>query len=76
MKKPLSRQRLFQIRRNAEGKCGTCSNPKRDGCTQCDACMERQRVHARNKYRELAGIPFDAPVGKQGTKGYLKGVES
>ena len=74
--KPPSKQRAWQLRKAAEGLCIRCGKGKGTGKNMCSVCMDKQRVQTRNKYRNLAGIPFSAPVGPQGSKGYQKGGEA
>ncbi len=48
-KKPVSRQRRWQLARVAEGRCSVCGKPRRHYATVCDPCAlkERRRERAR-----------------------------
>ena len=50
MSKPMSRQRIWQIQRRAEGKCVTCAQPT-TGTNHCDACAKRNGVRRRHTER-------------------------
>ena len=60
-KKKMSRQRAWQVRQNAAGKCAFCNEP----IYRIDACKrhyERRKAWCRNRYRAAHGIPLDAPL--------------
>ena len=63
----LSRQRRWQLVRQAEGKCPRCGQKLRNKeiwhCARCAAVI---RVTARNAYRRKHGIPLDKPLGRGG----------
>ena len=47
MTKPVSRQRAWQQRKLAEGKCQRCGRKRRSYKWRCDACQKKVREAAR-----------------------------
>jgi len=59
----LSKQRRWQLKMLAAGRCRQCGAPRVEGsAAHCAACREKSRVAGRNRYRRMAGIPLDLPV--------------
>lgn len=69
----LSRQRLWQKRMAAEGRCIICAT-KTDLGTRCALHLALFRTDNRNRYRKRHGIPLDAPIvrGRKRTIGVIK----
>ena len=49
MSKKLSRQRIWQNKRLAEGKCVRCGQPRNLYAQRCDACQNKETARAREK---------------------------
>lgn len=45
----LTKQRRWQIKQQALGRCQECGGTKPSNCTQCDACAETTRVRMREE---------------------------
>ncbi len=45
----LSKQRQWQLRMIAEGKCGGCGKPRENYQQKCDDCTIKLRQHARRR---------------------------
>jgi hypothetical protein len=59
----LTKQRRWQLKMLAAGRCQQCGAPRAEGsAVHCAACREKDRRAGRNRYRRLAGIPIDLPV--------------
>ena len=58
----MSKQREWQRRMIAEGKCMSCAAPRNLYAAYCDDCMCKKRILVRNARRRKNGIPLDAPV--------------
>lgn len=56
----MTRQRKYQIDHEAQGLCRQCPNPAIGAF--CEACREKARIVARNRYRRKMGIPLDSPL--------------
>lgn len=63
-KKKVSRQRSWQLKKIAEGKC-PCGKEKAPDASVCPECGEIRRTQARNRYRVKKGIPLNAPIAKR-----------
>lgn len=48
--KPISRQRAWQLRKQAEGKCTQCGNPSRESKTQCEECAVKNATASLRRY--------------------------
>lgn len=62
----MSRQREWQKRRNAEGKCSRCAMPLEPGRTsRCDACVAKERAAYKKKTdaRRAAGVCVECGAG-------------
>jgi hypothetical protein len=64
-KPEISRQRKWQLRKKAEGKCELCGEPSAGG-VHCEKHKKMNRIYYRSKYRLKKGIPLDAPMIKAG----------
>jgi len=65
----MSRQQLWQIRRNAEGKCCICSKPLAP--TSKTRCVEHAKGSTISNFknqRKKLGIPLDWPKHKRFNK--------
>lgn len=52
-KKPLSRQRKYQLRKRRQGKCIICGRSRsRKSATYCASHLESSRKQQRERYRE------------------------
>ncbi len=60
--KPLSRQRLWQIKCKELGLCVTCGKPLNLYKTHCDIHNIAARNRTRKYYRLAVGIPVDSPI--------------
>lgn len=49
MNKPVSRQRLYQIKLKAEGRCGLCGKDLHPILKLCEPCAEKSNIRTRNK---------------------------
>lgn len=59
----LTKQRRWQLKMLAAGRCQQCGAPRVAGsAVHCAACREKDRSAGRNRYRIRAGIPIDWPV--------------
>lgn len=72
--KGVSKQRRWQVRKEAEGKCALCGKPIcQESVRYCQEHLESNRKRARERYRLKNGIPADAPLLKSGRpKGVVK----
>ena len=59
----MTRQRRWQLRKLATGRCQQCGRPRVAGSTvHCAKCRAKCRKARRDLYRQSVGIPLDAPV--------------
>lgn len=54
---PITRQRRWQLRNLAAGRCVLCTNPKLPERTLCAEHMARQVAHYKQKREAVAGSP-------------------
>jgi len=45
--KPISRQRAYQLRKQAEGKCVSCGSKAEQGMTRCPSCREANKEYLK-----------------------------
>jgi DNA-binding transcriptional regulator YiaG len=60
MSKPLSRQRLMQLKMQSLGRCGSCGKPVHPILQRCDPCADR----ASQLMRERKGFKQKVPGGR------------
>jgi hypothetical protein len=65
VKKGISRQRKWQIKQHDLGNCLVCGK-KAVSKFYCYKHTLEARKRNRNRVRQIAGIPFDAPLSKRG----------
>jgi hypothetical protein len=71
MIKPISRQRAWQLRMRASGRCYRCGDIAEPNRAQCLPCAQKTRKNSLEEHRFHSGIPMDQPVREQ-TKLYRK----
>jgi lipopolysaccharide biosynthesis regulator YciM len=54
MTKPVSRQRNWQIRKLAEGKCQICGRKRDKYAWRCNPCQKQVRLRVRKKVADSA----------------------
>ena len=66
MDKPISRQRLYQMRMQYQGRCISCGGDRLAETSNllCDADLQKARVRARRRWRRLGVRPWRK--GKRG----------
>jgi hypothetical protein len=60
--KPVSKQRLKQIRNNQAGLCAYCNDRRKPGYVVCEFHAEKLRKYQRDRDRLKKGVPLDAPL--------------
>jgi hypothetical protein len=65
---PVSRQREYQRRMVASGRCRLCGEPRNLYANFCDAHAEKSREQQRKYYRARRGIPLDMPLRNSGRR--------
>lgn len=66
-KPPKSRQRIWQIQMESEGRCIICGK-KAKPVRFCAKHHEESMSRSRKRYRSAHGIPINAPVNGAGRK--------
>ncbi len=56
----MTRQRLWQLKRKAQGLCGQCSKPGEGGL--CQGCRDKKREYTLEYGRRRAGKAVDEPL--------------
>lgn len=64
----MTKQRIWQINQQQQGKCVICAKPAIPGKTLCASHRASGSTYARNRYRAKVGIPLNAPPQKRGPK--------
>lgn len=62
--KNLSRQRRYQLKRIAEGKCPRCGNPLAAGMACCEQCAVKMREATRRRRGSHIRRHFNSPSYK------------